>query len=179
MSEAVARRYAAAMADVAVEKNSGPRVKSDFGSFVTAFYEAADLRNLLESPAVAIDAKTRVIQAIGARMQLDATVANFIRVVVDNGRTELLHEIEAALGEELNARMGIAQAEVTSASPLSGEQRRQLTAAIEKRTGMKIEASFREDADLLGGAVVRVGSTVFDGSVRERLNRLREQLEAE
>ena len=179
MSEAVARRYAAAMADVAVEKNNASLVKSDFTSFVTAFYEAADLRNLLESPAVAIDAKTRVIQAIGARMQLDATVANFVRVIVDNGRTELLREVEAALGEELNARMGIAQAEVTSARPLSEQQRRELTVAIEKRTGKKIEASFSEDADLLGGAVVRVGSTVFDGSVRERLSRLREQLEAD
>jgi F-type H+-transporting ATPase subunit delta len=179
LSEAVARRYAAAMADVATEKNNGPRVKADFASFVAAYYAAADLRSVLDTPSVGIDAKVRVIEAIAVKMQLDATVANFVRAIVTNGRTEMLREVEAALGEELNARMGIAQAEVTSAHKLGDAERRELTAAIEKRTGKKIEASFEEDADLLGGAVVRVGSTVFDGSVRERLSRLRGQLEAE
>jgi F-type H+-transporting ATPase subunit delta len=75
--------------------------------------------------------------------------------------------------------MGIAEAEVTSARALNEGERRELTAALEKRTGKKIQARFREDGSLLGGAVVRVGSTVYDGSVRERLSRLRDQLEGE
>lgn len=179
MSEAVARRYAAAMADVATEKNTAQRVKNDFASFVEAFYSAADLRNFLESPAVAIDVKQKVIDTLAARMELDTNVANFIHLVVRHGRTELLREVELALGQELNARMGIAEAEVTSASPLTEPQRLELTAALERRTGKKIEARFREDETLLGGAVVRVGSTVYDGSVRERLSRLREQLVGE
>jgi F-type H+-transporting ATPase subunit delta len=179
LSEAVARRYGAAMADVATERNNVPRVKADFASFVAAFYEAADLRSVLDNPSVAIAVKVKVIEAIAAKMELDGSVTNFVRLIVRHGRTELLHEVEATLGEELNARMGIAQAEVTSAGKLGDAERRELTAAIEKRTGMKIEASFTEDTELLGGAVVRVGSTVYDGSVRERLSRLREQLEAE
>lgn len=179
MSEAVARRYAAAMADVALEKKNAGRVKSDFASFAEAFYSAADLRNFLESPAVAIEVKERVIESIAAKMQLDAGVANFIRLIVSHGRTELLGEIQSVLTEELNARMGIAEAQVTSARVLSEAERRELTAALEKRTGKKIEARFAEDATLLGGAVVRVGSTIYDGSVRERLSRLRQQLEGE
>jgi F-type H+-transporting ATPase subunit delta len=167
------------MAEVALEKNTAERVKSDFGNFVGAFYSAADLRNFLESPAVAIDVKQNVVDSLADRMQLDPTVANFIRLIVDHGRTESLREIERALGEELNARMGIAEAEVTSARALNEGERRELTAALEKRTGKKIQARFREDGSLLGGAVVRVGSTVYDGSVRERLSRLRDQLEGE
>jgi F-type H+-transporting ATPase subunit delta len=179
LSEAVARRYAAAMADVATEKNSAQRVKTDFASFVEAFYSAADLRNFLESPAVAIDVKQKVIQTLVTRMQLDANVANFVHLIVRHGRTELLREVERALGEELNARMGIAEAHVTSARPLGEAERQELTAALGRRTGKKIEARFSEDESLLGGAVVRVGSTVYDGSVRERLSRLRRQLEGE
>lgn len=165
------------MADVAMKMSSTQRVRTDFESFVGAFYSAADLRSFLESPAVGIDVKQNVIKTLAARMQLDPNVTNFIHLIVMHGRTELLREIESALREELNARMGIAQAEVTSARGLSDAERRELTAALERRTGKKIEARFSEDGSLLGGAVVRVGSTVYDGSVREKLNRLREQLE--
>ena len=179
MSEAVARRYAAAMADVALEKNNAQRVKADFTSFVDAFYSAADLRNFLESPAISIDVKQKAVQSILERMQIDRSVSNFVHLVVKHGRTESLREVERALGDELNARMGIALAEVTSARALSESERRELTAALEQRTGKKIEARFSEDQSLLGGAVVRVGSTVHDGSVRERLSRLREQLQGE
>lgn len=179
MNVALARRYAAAMAEVAMEKNSAQRVRTDFASFVEAFYAVGDLRNFLESPALDIEVKQNVVKALAAKMRLDANVANFIHLIVRHGRTELLGEIEAALGEELNARMGIAHAEVTSARTLSDVERRELTAALERRTGKKIEARFGEDASLLGGAVVRVGSTVYDGSVRERLDRLRERLEAD
>jgi F-type H+-transporting ATPase subunit delta len=165
------------MADVAMGKNGAQRVRADFESFVGAFYSAADLRNFLESPAVGIEVKQNVIKTLAARMQLDANVANFIHLIVMHGRTELLREIGRALGEELNARMGIAEADVTSARALNEAERRELTAALERRTGKKIEAHFSEDNSLLGGAVVRVGSTVYDGSVREKLNRLRERLE--
>lgn len=179
MSEALARRYAAAMADVAMEKNTAARTRSDFASFVEAFYSVADLRNFLESPAVDISVKQNVIQTLAGRMKLDPNVSNFIHLIVMHGRTELLREIERTLGEELNARMGIAEAQVTSARALGEKERKQLMTALERRTGKKIEARFSEDASLLGGAVVRVGSTVYDGSVKERLSRMRERLEGE
>ncbi|HTZ72481.1 MAG TPA: ATP synthase F1 subunit delta [Candidatus Aquilonibacter sp.] len=179
MSEALARRYAAAMADVAIEKSGAQRVRADFASFVEAFYSVADLRNFLESPAIDISVKQKVIQALAGRMRLDENVANFIHLIVSHGRTELLREIERALVDALNARMGIAEAEVTSARALGEPERRNLTLALERRTGKKIEARFSEDGALLGGAVVRVGSTIYDGSIRERLSRLREQLEGE
>lgn len=179
MTGAVASRYAAALADVALEQKSADRVKRDLAAFVEAFFSAADLRIFLESPAVGRDAKQKVIETIAAQMDLAPAVRNFVFMLVDRRRTELLREIQPAFDAELNARLGIAEAEVTSARELSATEREQVTTALERRTGMKIEARFRQDASLVGGAVVRVGSTVYDGSVREQLMRLREQLEAE
>ncbi len=179
MNDAVSSRYAAALADVALEQNSADRVKRDLAAFTDAYDSLTDLRNSLESPAVGREAKLQVVQKIAARMDLAPTVRNFVCVLVDNRRSELLGEIQRAFHVELNARLGIAEADVTSSRELSAEERKQLSAALEKRSGKKIEARFHEDRSLVGGAVVRVGSTVYDGSVREQLTRLRDQLEAE
>jgi F-type H+-transporting ATPase subunit delta len=175
----LARRYAAALADVAVEQNEADAIKAGLSSFVRVFFESEDLRNFLESPGLNAKAKRGAIDKIAERMGLPAAVRNFLRIVVDHRRTEMLREIEAEFREELNARLGIAEAEVVSARPLSDFEKQELLAALEHRTGKRIEAQFGEDKNLLGGAVVRVGSTVYNGSVREQLARLREQLEME
>jgi len=179
LNGAVAQRYAAALTDVALERNRADQVKRGLAAFVGTLAGSADLRNFLESPGIDPGVKRRAIEAIAQRMGLDAAVRNFLYVIVDHRRTEMLREIEAAFRGELNTRLGIAEAEVVSARPLSDAEREELKAALERRTGKKIEANFREDKALLGGAVVRVGSTVYDGSVREQLDRLREQLEME
>jgi F-type H+-transporting ATPase subunit delta len=179
LNGAVSSRYAAALADVALEQNSADRVKQDLVSLTEAFSSSADLRNFIETPAVGPEAKRRAIEKIAEMMDLAPAVRNFACLLVDHHRTELLCEIQQAFDTELNARLGIAEAEVTSAQALSAEERDRLKKALEQRTGKKIEARFGEDASLVGGAVVRVGSTVYDGSVREQLIRLREQLEAE
>lgn len=179
MNEAVARRYAAALADVALEENNADVVEDGLASFTNAFFESADLRNFLESPGITPDSKRRAIEEIAKRMGLSPALRNFIYVIVDHRRTEMLREIETAFREELNARLGIADAEVISARALTDSEKREVTTALERRTGKKIEANFREDRTLLGGAVVRVGSTIYDGSVREQLERMRQQLETE
>jgi F-type H+-transporting ATPase subunit delta len=179
LNGSLARRYAAALADVAMEQNNAQAIKNGLVSFADVFFETEDLKNFLESPTLQPEAKQQVIEKIGERMDLPAAVRNFIWVVVDHRRTEMLHEIEAAFREELNGRLGIAEAEVTSAHSLSDVQKQELTAALEHRTGKKIQARFSEDESLLGGAVVRVGSIIYDGSVREHLARLREELETE
>ncbi len=176
---AVAERYAAALADVALERKSGEAVRKDLAAFVEIFLASGDLRNALESPAVDGAVKNKVITAIAAKMGLNQAVRNFVYLLVDHRRTHLFHEILQVFGTELNKRLGIAEAEVTTARALSEAEKKELLSVLQRRTGKKIEARFAEDANLLGGAVVRVGSTVYDGSVREQLNRLREELEAE
>jgi F-type H+-transporting ATPase subunit delta len=176
---ALAKRYASALADITLAQFSADRAKADLQAFVEAFDEVGDLRNFLDSPAVGRDLKHKVLNELAAKMQLDPAVRNFILLIVDHRRAESLRDIQQAFREELNARLGIAEAEIISAHPLTVGEKDQLTAALARRTGKKIEARFREDKSLLGGAVVRVGSTVYDGSVREQLVRMREQLEAE
>jgi len=179
LNGALASRYAAALADVALEQNSGDRVKKDLAAFVDMFFASADLRNFIETPAIGPEAKHKVIEELAARMDLTPAVRNFAYVLVNHRRTEMFREIQQAFETELNARLGIAEAEVTSARELNAAERERITKALERRTGKKIEARFRHDESLVGGAVVRVGSTVYDGSVREQLTRLREQLETE
>jgi len=176
---ALAERYAAALADVAFERRNGDTLSKDLNAFIELYFQTPDLRNALESPVIESEVKHRVIEQICAKMGLNEAIRNFIYVVVDHGRIHLLHEIIPAFRAELNERLGVADAEVTSAHPLNDADKRQLLAVLEKRTGKKIEARFSEDPALVGGAVVRVGSTIYDGSVREQLNRLREQLETE
>lgn len=180
MNGVVASRYAEALADVAQTHKNESGVKRDLGAFAEAYFSSADLRNFLASPAAGREAKQKAIGEIAARMELGLEVRNFLFVLVDHGRMRALGEIEAAFGKELNARLGIAEAEVTSARELSAAEKEALTATLMRETGeKKIEARYAEDKTLLGGVRVRVGSTIYDGSVRERLNRLREQLEAE
>jgi len=179
LNGALASRYAAALADVALEQKDADGVKRDLSSLVGAFAESGDLRAFIESPGVSHELKHRVIGELAARMDLAPAVRNFAFLLVDHHRTEMIAEIQASFETELNARLGIAEAEVISARELSAKDREQLTAALERRTGKKIEARFRKDEALVGGTVVRVGSTVYDGSVHEQLMRLREQLETE
>ncbi len=175
----VAERYAAALADVAVERKNSETIKRNLAAFVEAFSSVADLRNALQSPALNAEVKRKVIAEIAGKMGLDDAVRNFIYLVVDHRRTEILPEMEEVFLAELNERLGIVEAEVTSAHELNDDEKRQLRTVLEQRTGKKVEAQFQIDGALLGGAVVRLGSTIYDGSVRDQLKRLREQLETE
>jgi F-type H+-transporting ATPase subunit delta len=177
LNSAVASRYAEALVEVAMEQRNADQIKADLASFTEAFYTSADLRNFLESPAASAEQKRKVIEALASRMNLATPSRNFIYLLVDHRRTEILGEIQEAFQSELNARLGIAEAHVTAARELTSDEKRELTRALERKTGKKIEARFHKDGSLLAGAVVRVGSTVYDGSVREQLTRLREQLE--
>jgi F-type H+-transporting ATPase subunit delta len=176
---ATAQRYAAALADVAMEQKSAEAVKRDLAGFVELFYSSSDLRHALESPAVNRDVKMKVITAIATKMDLHRAVRNFICLVADHRRTEMLREMVVAFAAELNKRLGIDEAEVTSARELSAQEKKDIITVLERRTKKKIEARFQQEEELLGGAIVRLGSTIYDGSVREQLKRLRERLEAE
>jgi F-type H+-transporting ATPase subunit delta len=176
---AVAERYAAALADVAIAHNAGETVRKDLATFIATYLDSADLRNALETPSLEQAVKTKIVESVAAKMGLNDAVRNFVSLIVSHQRTHMLREIDQAFGTELNRRIGIAEAEVTTARQLNDGEKKELVGVLERRTGKKIEARFAEDKTLLGGAVVRVGSTVYDGSVREQLNRMRERLETE
>jgi len=154
-------------------------IRKELSAVAEAFTGSADLQHFLASPAVDRAAKHGVVEKLAARMSLSETLRNFLFVLVDNRRTEILGEIREAFEAELNAREGIAKAEITSAREMSASERQDLVRALERLTGKRIEARYGLEPALLGGAVVQIGSTIYDGSVREQLNRLRAELEAE
>jgi F-type H+-transporting ATPase subunit delta len=172
-------QYATALADIALEQGAADPVKKQLEDFGAAYAESAELRNVLANPAVEITAKHGVIEKLAARLGASRIVRNFLFVVVDNQRTHLLPEILQSFEEVIRQRQGAAEAEVTSAAELTAPQKTQLQQTLERLTGKKIQAKYSLDAALLGGAVVRIGDTIYDGSVRNRLNQMRARLAAE
>ncbi len=176
---ALAQRYASALLAVAIEKGTAPQVKKELADFVGLLGESPDLVNFLDSPAVAREGKHAVIEKLVARLGASQTLRNLLFVVVDLRRSLLLPQIRQTFDELLYARLGIAEAHVTSVEELTAQQKTELTRALERLTDKHIEAQYRLDPALIGGAVVRIGSTIYDGSVREQLNRLRARLTSE
>ena len=122
------------------------------------------------------DRKRAVLDAITPRLGTTRQVRNFVAVVTDHRRLPLFSEILKQLEQELNDRQGFAEAQVSSARQLSDPEKQMLEAEIAKMTGKKVRARYEQDASLLGGAVVQVGSTIYDGSVKGQLEKIREQL---
>lgn len=175
----LAQRYAAALADVALEQGAAEPIRKNLDDFCAALEGSPDLVNSLISPGVARTDKQAVIEKIAARIGAGRIFRNFLLVLSDNRRTGLLPEIAGAFHSVLLERMGIAEAQVTSAAELTAAQKKELSAAFERLTGKKVEARYSLDPALMGGAVVRIGSTVYDGSVREQLERMHARLASE
>src|SRR5690349_24355814 len=106
-------------------------------------------------------------------------IRNFLFVIADHRRTQLIPEIVATFQQVLRQRQGVAEAEISSAVELTAAQKKELAAALVRLTGKKIEPRYSIDPALLGGAVVRIGDTIYDGSLRSRLNEMRARLAAE
>jgi F-type H+-transporting ATPase subunit delta len=138
--------------------------------------ESADLRRVWENPAVPADQKRRLLDAIVQREGIDKPVRNLVAVLIDHRRVQFLQRIIEQLEKELDARMGFAEARISSARELSEAEKRALEVEIEKTTGKKVRARYALDPSLLGGAMVRVGSTIYDGSVKGQLEKIREAM---
>ncbi len=177
--KALAERYAGALVDVALEKNQADQVKQELADFAGLMRESAELHAFLSNPSIARGAKHAAIEEIVARMGASRTLRNYLFVIVDQRRAGMLIEIEQAFSRLLDARQGITQATVSSATELTEQERAELGAALERLTGQKVQAQFTTDVALIGGAVVRIGSTIYDGSVRTQLERMRVQMISE
>jgi F-type H+-transporting ATPase subunit delta len=177
--KSVSLQYANALADIALTQNAAEAVVQELIGFGTLYAESPELRNFLSSPAVTREAKHRVIEKLLARVGGSRIVRNFWLVGVDHQRAHFLPEIIASFQEVIRQRQGITEAQVSSAVALSALQKAELEFTLERLTGKRVEAKFSLEPALLGGAVVRVGDTVYDGSLRSRLNELRARLASE
>ena len=172
-------QYANALADIAIAQKAAEEVTQQLTGFGALYAESAELRNFLASPAVAREAKHRVIEKLLARVGGSRILRNFLLVVADHQRTHVLPEMIAAFQEVMRERQGIAEAQISSAVALNALQKAEMEFTLERLTGKRVEAKFSLEPALLGGAVVRVGDTVYDGSLRSRLNELRARLASE
>jgi F-type H+-transporting ATPase subunit delta len=175
---AVSSRYARALADVIADaKLDSSKAVEQLHSLVAAFQESRELREVWESPAIPVKQKHQVLDALAARIGVTfRQVRNFIAVLIDQDRISLLPEIASQLDVELNSRIGRIDAQIVSAREMSPEQRTLLIDELSRLTGKIVLPHYAMDAKLIGGVTVRVGSTIYDGSVRGQLQRIRQQL---
>jgi F-type H+-transporting ATPase subunit delta len=172
-------QYANALADVALQQGAAEPVLKQLNDFVDAYAASAELRNLLANPAVTGKEKHAVVEKISSRLGASKILRNFLFLLIDHRRTLMIPELAEAFKAVIRERESIAEAQVASAVELSEAQKKSLGRSLEKKTGKKIEAKFTVDKGLLGGVVVRIGDTVYDGSVKHRLNEMRAKLAAE
>ena len=173
-------RYARALADVAVEqKLDADTLVAELHALAQALALSAELRVVLETPSVPSSQKLKVLDAIVAKVGASPVARNFLAVLVQNRRIAALGEIVRLFEVEMNERRGFSEAEVSSWRELGEDEKRSLASSLEAVLGKKVRARYRKDESLLGGARIRVGSTIWDGSVRGRLRKLKEQLSTE
>lgn len=172
-------QYANALADIVLEQGAAEPARKQLRDFEVAYAESGELRNFLASPAVTRESKGEVIEKLAARLGASKIIRNFLFVIIDNQRTVLLPEIMETFEHVLRQRQGVAEAQVASAVDLNESQKKTLLRTLEGLTGKKIQAKYTLEPGLLGGAVVRIGDTIYDGSLRTQLNQLRARLTAE
>ena len=173
----VTNTYARAFADVVMSKRLDPAVTlAEAQQMAALARENKGLREVWDAPAISADQKRAVLDSIAQRAGISRTVRNFVAVLIDHRRTRLLSEIVGQFSQELNQRMGFAEAEVTTARELSADERNRLEGDLARVTSKRIRARYSHDPAILGGAIARVGSTVYDGSVKGQLERIRQLL---
>jgi len=173
----VANTYARAFADVVFDAHlDAARAIAGLRQIVTLLGESLELRRVWENPAVPVEQKRKLLDVIVQRDGVERQVRNLIAVLIDHRRLPFLPRIVEQLEKELDARLGFAEARISSARELGSAEKQALEAQIAKTTGKKVRASYGLDASLLGGAVVRIGSTIYDGSVKGQLERIKEAI---
>jgi F-type H+-transporting ATPase subunit delta len=177
--KSVSVQYANAFADIGIAQGAPQTAVRQLADFGEAFAGSAELRNFLGSPAVDTQIKHRVIEKIVAKQGAGRIIRNFLFVIVDHHRAHMLPEIIAALQDVVRQRQGIAEAEISSAVELSAAQKTELAKTLGRLTGKRIEPKYSLDPALLGGAIARVGDTIYDGSLRSRLAEMRARLSEE
>jgi F-type H+-transporting ATPase subunit delta len=173
---AVARQYAHAIADVAVANNNVDSVERDMRALATIVRNQEEIRDLLASPVVSHENKRTVLQSLIDDVGPGATTVNLLNVLLRNYRLQYLPEIYDEFKRVMNERRGIVVASVTTAAAISPDQQAALTNKLERVTGKKIEFAFTSDPSLIGGVVTRIGSVVYDGSIKTQLEQIKRRM---
>jgi F-type H+-transporting ATPase subunit delta len=172
----VARRYATALADVAIERREEREVRNELDHWAAMIESNPQLKEVFANPTIIHDHKQKLLEDLIARTRVRDTTASFLRVLLRNQRLSQLREIAARFGHVLDERAGVLAGNVTTARPIPEDLKRTLHETLSAATGRTVRLSFNTDEKIIGGLVARIGSTVFDGSVESHLERLAEGL---
>ena len=174
---AFASRYARAFAEVVASAHlDAAAIDRQLNDFLATWDGSSQLREVFEDPSIPAQQKVATLDKMNQKLGLQPELRNLIAVLINNDRITHIHEVAAAWRAEMQERMGIRQAEIVTARELSEQEQRSLIEGAARLAGSQVRATFKLDKNILGGTVVRIGSTVYDGSVRGRLERLREAL---
>lgn len=170
--QTVARRYASALADVVIERREEREVQQEIASWASLIEGNPQLKEVFANPTVAYDQKQNVLEELISRTHVRPTTASFLRVLLRNQRLAQLPEVAERFGRILDERGGVVAAQITTARPIPEELKKSLHDALASATGRTVRMTFATDETIIGGMVARIGSTVFDGSVQNHLERL-------
>jgi F-type H+-transporting ATPase subunit delta len=172
----LAARYGEALSSAVPDLQSLATAWDDMRALVSLVGRSEELRKVLSSPAIAADAKARALHAIGARLGMRTHALHLVGVLARHGRLGLLNEVAKAVGALVDRRSGIVEVEISTAEALDEATRGRLVAALERAAGRKVRAIEHVDPALIGGVVARVGATIYDGSLKTKLEKMRSRL---
>jgi F-type H+-transporting ATPase subunit delta len=172
----LSRRYAKALMDIGAAQKNADKLGADVRNLAHAMSVSEELTTLLSNPAFPRAERKKIVDALATRFAAQPITKNFFYVLLDKERLSELPAISREIDRMLEEQAGRISAEVTSATPLSPTQLTQITAALEKLSGKKVQIVKREDPALIGGVVAKLGDTIYDGSVRTQLRQLKDQM---
>jgi F-type H+-transporting ATPase subunit delta len=178
-SQAVARRYAVALADVVLSRGEAQEISEELASWDEMVRSNAQLLEVFRHPAIPYERKRAVLEELIQRTRPRPTTANFLKVLLQNQRLAELSEVNRQFAQELDRRSNVVTAEVTTARPLAPDAQEALRARLGKLTGSTVRLKFEVDEELIGGVVTRIGSTLYDGSVRGQLQQIKQRMVGE
>jgi F-type H+-transporting ATPase subunit delta len=171
-----ATRYAKALLDVASKESDAAQVERDLAAIVDAMTGHGELRRVLTSPGTPPSARVNVVEALARKANVQPPVAKLLRMLAERARLELLPVLLEVYRERLLAHSNVVRAMVTSAAPLSPDRVQALAASLSNLTGKKVHLETTVDPAMIGGVITRIGSTVYDGSIRTQLEKMKRQL---
>jgi F-type H+-transporting ATPase subunit delta len=171
-----AARYARALLDVALKESDPEKAERDLTAFVSAMDASAEFKRVLLSPRVPAATRRQAAEIIAQKMGVESPVAKLLALLAERGRLEIYHELLEVYRERLLAHKNIVTGTVTTAAPLATEKVQALERSLSEATGKQVQLEVAVDPAIIGGVVTRIGSTVYDGSIRTQLQRMKQQL---
>lgn len=176
-TRASAARYARALLDVAVKEANPEQIEQHLEALAALFSKTPDLQRALTHPAVPVSAKRGVVETLAGRLEWAPPLRKLLLLLADRDRLMLIPEVAQVYHERLMEHRKAITAELTTAAPIAPEQATAFQQRLSQATGRTVTLTTRVDPDIIGGAVTRIGTTVFDGSIASQLQQMRDRLQ--